>query len=168
MDSLFSHAADSAPEDDGGRPDVDLSRTVPRETGEAATGFLEYIHLWWPSELTRFGAGTYLELEDGNLVETGPDGDELLWAAVTGVEPDGGVRLEWHFGQAPGRPGNVTIRFEASGPPARPDSAGPDADGTTVRLRHTDIHAGDDGEVADFHTFWDQALTHYARFMGAR
>ncbi|CEA09914.1 hypothetical protein BN1051_03294 [Arthrobacter saudimassiliensis] len=163
MDSLFSHAPEPEP-DDVGRPDVELTRVVPRETGEAATGFLEYIHLWWPPELARFGAGTYLELEDGNLVETGPDGDELVWAAVTAVGPDGEVELEWQFGQAPGRPGHVSIRFEAGGP--RPDTA--DTGGTTVRLRHTDIHAGDDGEVPDFRAFWDEALTHYARFMGAR
>lgn len=161
MESLFSHGPEPEADDDG-RPDVDLSFHVPRDTGEAATGFLEYIHLWWPQELTRFGVGTYLELDDGNLVETGPDGDELVWAAVAGVAPDGGIRLEWHFGQAHGRPGQVTVRFDAAG------SSDPGTSGTTVRLRHADIHIGNEGEVADFNTFWNQALTHYARFMGAR
>ncbi|UWX97581.1 hypothetical protein N2K95_02530 [Arthrobacter zhaoxinii] len=162
--SLFSHAADPDP-DEGtpghgtSVPDVVAVRTVPRDAEEAFNGFTDYLHLWWPEELTDFGEGTHAEFEGGVLTETGPDGETAVWATVRTREPDTLLELEWVAGQDPRTPTDVRVEFSAV------------TDGSTsVTLRHSGLGRLPDAarEYDRLENEWGQILDRYARFMGAR
>ncbi|KAD3514842.1 hypothetical protein GD627_10955 [Arthrobacter yangruifuii] len=162
--SLFSHAA--APDPDEGTPgagasvpDVVATRQVPRDPEEAFNGFTDYLHLWWPEDLTDFGEGTHAEFEGGVLTETGPDGEMAVWATVRTREPNTLLELEWVAGQDPRFPTEVRVDFA------------PAADGSTlVTLRHSGLDRLADAarEYDRLQSEWEQILERYARFMGAR
>ncbi|MCC9145786.1 MULTISPECIES: SRPBCC domain-containing protein [unclassified Arthrobacter] len=162
--SLFSHPADPDPEGtDPGQPasvpDVVAVRQVPRDAEEAFNGFTDYLHLWWPEELTDFGEGTHAEFEGGVLTETGPDGETAVWATVRTREPDTLLELDWVAGHSPRNPTDVRVEFT------------PAEDGSTlVTLRHGGLDRLPDGagEYSRLQEEWSEILDRYARFMGAR
>ncbi|MCQ1987344.1 SRPBCC domain-containing protein [Arthrobacter sp. zg-Y844] len=160
--SLFSHAADPDPEgtkQDVSVPDVVAVRQIPRDAEEAFNGFTDYLHLWWPEDLTDFGEGTHAEFEGGVLTETGPEGETAVWATVRTREPDTLLELDWVAGQDPRIPTDVRVDFA------------PAADGSTVvTLRHSGIDRLPDGarEYERLQSEWSEILDRYARFMGAR
>ena len=160
--SLFSHAADPDPKgahQDTSVPDVVEVRRVPRDAKEAFNGFTDYLHLWWPEDLTDFGEGTHAEFEGGILTETGPDGDTAVWATVRTRQPDTLLELDWVAGQSPRTPTDVRVEFSGA------------ADGSTlVTLRHSGLERLPDsaGEYERLRREWPEILDRYARFMGAR
>ncbi|MCC9206540.1 SRPBCC domain-containing protein [Arthrobacter sp. zg-Y769] len=162
--SLFSHAAEPDPDRTGSAhdtavPDVVAVRQVPRDAEEAFNGFTDYLHLWWPEDLTDFGEGTHMEFEGGVLTETGPDGDTSVWATVRTREPDTLLELDWVAGQDPRHPTDVRVDFS------------PVADGSTlVTLRHSGLERLTEParEYERLQGEWAAILDRYARFMGAR
>ena len=160
--SLFSHAADPDPMDahqDRSVPDVVEIRQVPRDAEEAFNGFTDYLHLWWPEDLTDFGEGTHAEFEGGVLTETGPDGDTAVWATVRTRQPDTLLELDWVAGQNPRLPTDVRVEFSEA------------SDGSTqVALRHSGLERLPDSAEAyeRLRREWPEILDRYARFMGAR
>lgn len=161
--SLFSHAED--PEANAGGsprtevPEVVVERSVPRDPHEAFNGFTEYLHLWWPEDLTDFGEGTHPEFESGVLTETSLDGETAVWATVRTREPDTLLELEWVAGHSPRTPTEVRVEFA-------PQEDG----GTRVVLRHGGLGRLPEAsaEYRRIQGEWEEALDRYARFMGAR
>ncbi|MCQ1950604.1 MULTISPECIES: hypothetical protein [Arthrobacter] len=160
--SLFSHAPDPDPKDaEQGTsvPDVVAVRQIPRDAEEAFNGFTDYLHLWWPEDLTDFGEGTHAEFEGGVLTETGPDGETAVWATVRTREPDTLLELDWVAGRNPRIPTDIRVDFS------------PADDGSTlVTLRHSGLNRLPDAaqEYERLQREWPQILDRYARFMGAR
>ncbi|MCC3280698.1 SRPBCC domain-containing protein [Arthrobacter sp. zg-Y40] len=162
--SLFSHAEepDSVPADGASRAavaEVVASCRVPRDQHEAFNGFTDYLHLWWPEDLTEFGEGTHPEFEGGVLTETGPDGETAVWATVRTKEPDNSLEMDWVAGHSPRIPTDVRVEFT------------PDADGSTkVTVRHGGLERLPEPaeEYERINGEWEEILDRYARFMGAR
>ena len=162
--SLFSHAEDpgSEPANTDGPAvpaEVVLERTVPRDRHEAFNGFTDYLHLWWPEELTDFGEGTHPEFELGVLTETGPKGESSVWATVRTKEPDSLLELDWVAGHSPRTPTDVRVEFSSAG-----------EDGTLLTLRHGGLERLPEAakEYERIRGEWEEILDRYARFMGAR
>ena len=160
--SLFSHAEEPNNAAAGGATgvgDVVVERTVPRGSHEAFNGFAEYLHLWWPEELTDFGEGTHPEFEAGVLTETGMDGETAVWATVRTREPDTLLELDWVAGHSPGTPTDVRVDFVSEGEGS-----------TTVRVRHSGLDRLPEAakEHERIQAEWEEVLGRYARFMGAR
>lgn len=158
--SLFSHAPEPEPERAPLQvPDIEESCVVPRETGEAFSGFHEYPHLWWPEDFSTFGEGMHPEFEGGSLTETSVDEEKALWATVREVRAGELLVLDWFLGHGASVPTDVEVRFE-------PAAAGT---GTSVTLVHTGFGRLPDG--ADVRERmagqWRNALQRYSRFMGA-
>ena len=162
--SLFSHAPE--PEEPAASavdvPPVCLERQVPRDLHEAFNGFTEYVHLWWPESFSQTGEGMFPEFEAGELVETSPSGERILWATVHRREQDRSLELQWVLGHNPRIPSTVEVRFEQV----------PETDEETTRV--TLVHAGwssqqDPAETRErFNQSWTEVMDRYARFMGAR
>ncbi|MCC3274253.1 hypothetical protein MUK71_02580 [Arthrobacter zhangbolii] len=162
--SLFSHAedpdADPVNTDGAAAPsEVVLERRVPRDLHEAFNGFTDYLHLWWPQDLTDFGEGTHPEFESGVLTETAPDGETAVWATVRTKEPDSLLELDWVAGHSPRIPTDVRVEFSAVA-----------EDGTLVTLRHGGLERLPEAakEYERIRAEWEEILDRYARFMGAR
>lgn len=162
--SLFSHA--ETPNGGGagetGRAviaDVVASRQVPRDQHEAFNGFTDYLHLWWPEDLTEFGEGTHPEFEGGVLTETSPEGETAVWATVRVKEPDVCLELDWVAGHSPRIPTDVRVTFT-------PEDGG----STLVTVRHSGLEQLPEpaGEYERIGREWKEILDRYARFMGAR
>ena len=162
--SLFSHAEnpESGSAGDAGRTaiaEVVTARKVPRDPHEAFNGFTDYLHLWWPEDLTEFGEGTHPEFEGGVLTETGPEGDTAVWATVRAKEPDVRLELDWVAGHSPRIPTDVSVAFV------------PEEDGSTlVTVRHGGLEQLPEPaeEYERVSEEWELVLDRYARFMGAR
>lgn len=164
--SLFSHAPE--PEDRGAgtaaAPAVTVSRIVPRELHEAFNGFIEYIHLWWPESFSEYGEGMFPAFEGDAVIETADTGETALWAKVLRRIQDSALDLQWVAGHDPQQPTDVTVRFETAGR----DETG--AEQTEVTVVHDGFSRLPDPREtqAAFARSWDDAMTRYARFMGAR
>ena len=158
--SLFSHAEQPEPAKKHiAVPDVVVERRVPRELHEAFNGFTEYLHLWWPEEFTEFGEGTHPEIESASLIESGPEGQTMLWATVSNRVQDTEIALDWVKGHSAQTPTAVRISFVPI-----------DEATTSVTVTHSGF-----GTVAnpvetqgEFSVAWPQILDRYARFMGAQ
>ena len=162
--SLFSHAENPNGGGAGatGRAaiaDVVVSRQVPRDQHEAFNGFTDYLHLWWPEDLTEFGEGTHPEFEGGVLTETSLEGETAVWATVRAKEPDVRLELDWVAGHSPRIPTDVRVSFA------------PEEDGSTVvTVRHSGLELlpQPEAEYRRVSGEWEEILDRYARFMGAR
>lgn len=67
-------------------------------------GLVDRIGAWWPivgHSCTEDPRST-LAFVDGDLVETGPDGQRFVWGSVSRWEPPTGLVMSWHPGQPAG------------------------------------------------------------------
>ncbi|GAA2562384.1 hypothetical protein HD598_001041 [Neomicrococcus aestuarii] len=157
MDSLFSHAVppeEPASPTSAAGDSAELSHAVkvPVEPDQAFEGFIDYLHLWWPSEYTVFGSGTHVAIEDGELGEESVEGHWLPWAKVQKVVHGGLLEME---SLDPSR-ARVSVRFTAEGPSATTVSVDQDA---PLVILEQDQHP--------IVVSWLDVLGYYARFMGA-
>ncbi|MBG6225752.1 hypothetical protein IWX63_002335 [Arthrobacter sp. CAN_A2] len=175
MSGLFSHPpSETGVSED--RPDLRFSEHVPAPADHAWAGLTQHLHLWWPAdELSRWGEGSFFDLEDNALVETSANDDENVWGEVTDSRPGEWLQLSWrHVGSA----STTVVRIEMAGgeEPGSARSAsetlregtgaggGP---GVTFTLVHSGWTAEDPQDIYDFYRgFWSEALSRYRRFMG--
>jgi hypothetical protein len=155
MDGLFSHA--SEPEHPSGlHPSApqDWLLELPCSLVQAAEGFLDYLHLWWPLGLYSVGgAGGQLWWDRDCLMEETPSGDQVVWGGTEVWDPP------------------LTMSVELALPGAENDrwvvSMTPQATSTTVELRaplpRKNPHDASPPEA----DFWGTVLGYYGRFMGA-
>ncbi|MHA7239787.1 SRPBCC family protein [Arthrobacter sp. TMS1-12-1] len=173
MTGLFSHppAASGVPDE---RPDLRFSVSVPAPADHAWAGFTQHLHLWWPvGELSRWGEGSFFDLEDNALVETSAEEDENVWGEVTDSHPGEWLELAWrHLGSASTT--GVRIEVSAGGEPdlsgavvGSEDVAAEQRSGALLTLVHSGWTAGEAQHVYEFYRgFWPDALARYCRFMG--
>ncbi|WP_026550514.1 hypothetical protein [Arthrobacter sp. Br18] len=160
MSDLFSHPAQEPPPD---RliDDIGAEVTVPGDATHAWAGFIDHIHLWWPTALLSvWGTGSFFDLESNALVETSAEDDETVWAEVTVRVPPARLELLWRHRPGAASSTTVTVEFsqvELSGEP-----------GTVVFVQHGgwEAPAGAGDLRSRYDSFWPEALSHYARFMG--
>lgn len=159
MDSLFSHAPEpeepavSAASSDASAPSIHVVR-VPVESDQAFEGFMEYIHLWWPSQFTSFGAGTFVSVDMEAIGEEGgPESKWLEWGTVSESVAARQIDIDWLY---PSR-SSLEFRFEDVSP-----------SGADVALQVTGcpalVNREDGSEII---LEWNTILGFYARFMGA-
>jgi uncharacterized protein YciI len=127
---------------------------VDLDAAQAFELFTARIGEWWPiEELSVFGAGASVALEDGRIVETsGERASE--WGAITEWKPGERVSFTWHPGAPAERASSVTVSFTQR-----------DAAETLVVLEHSGWEAYDDPAVArrEYDTGWPRVLDIYAR-----
>jgi uncharacterized protein YndB with AHSA1/START domain len=156
MSGLFSYPSDDAdmPSD---RPDIRVSVTVPAPADHAWAGLTEHLHLWWPADLlSRWGEGSFFDLEDNALVETSAQDDENVWGEMKDSVPGTSMLLTWRHA---GSSFSTELRLEME--------AG-SADGTALVLMHGGWTSAEPEELYQFYReFWPTALARYRRFMGA-
>ncbi len=88
--------------------------------------FTEGIGRWWPLEkLSLHGQDSTVAFTDGQIVESSPDGERVVWGTVTRWDPPGAVAFTWHPGYCADRASHVEVTFAAA------------AAQTLVRLEHT-------------------------------
>ncbi|MGO3153404.1 MAG: hypothetical protein ACTIJJ_12430 [Galactobacter sp.] len=161
MDGLFSDAPDPAVHP-GTHPTPPENWTIELPVGmmQAAQGFLDYLHLWWPTSLYSVGgAGGQLWWDAERLVEETDDGESIVWATTEVWDPPLTVSCElslpgvsgdrWVFTVEPGS-GVSHVHFRAPRP---------------RRLPGTGDSATERGGIPD--DFWGSVLGFYGRFMGA-
>lgn len=161
MDGLFSHASGSSPHE-GTHPAApeNWSVAVPVGMVQAAEGFLEYLHLWWPTSVYSVGgAGGQLWWDRDRLVEGTESGESITWGITEVWDPPLTVSCEislpgaagdrWVLTVEPG-PSSSMVHFRAPRPRWSP--SGNETVGEAAAL-------SDD--------FWGTILGFYARFMGA-
>lgn len=157
MSSLFSHAGTGAdPEIRAEAPGSRIAAVVvPAGPEHAFEGFTDYIHLWWPTECTDFGEGTFVEFDDGVLIEESDDGEEAVWARERSRATPHQLVLSWENGWDPFAPSRVRLDFARNGT------------GTTVTLTQDGWESGSGGrEQYDQYNDWPRILDRYLRFMG--
>jgi uncharacterized protein YndB with AHSA1/START domain/uncharacterized protein YciI len=85
---------------------------VPAGPDVAFEVFTRRIGDWWPVErFSVHGAKATAAFRDGRLVETGPDGEEVVWGTVLDWEPPRMLRLTWHPGRGADRASEVEVSF---------------------------------------------------------
>jgi uncharacterized protein YndB with AHSA1/START domain len=174
MTGLFSHPP-AAGDELSDRQDLRVTVSVPAPVDHAWAGLTEHLHLWWPAdELSRWGEGSFFDLEDNALVETSAQDDENVWGEVVDSRPGQWLDLKWRHA---GSDSTTELRLEMtpdgssvkhlSAPGAQ---AAEDADrvsGATLDLTHSGWTSGDPQDLYDFYRqFWPSALGRYRRFMG--
>ncbi|MFC3298307.1 hypothetical protein FJV46_02765 [Arthrobacter agilis] len=183
MSDLFSHPAE--PDTDAAdRPALTASVMVPAPVDHAWAGLTEHLHLWWPADqLSRWGEGSFFDLEDSALVETSEQDDENVWGERADGVPGQWLELTWrHVGVDL----MTLVRLEMgpaeqAGPMPRGDG-GRDgkeqvaavidrqeggADATSLVLTHGGWLKSDPSDLYRFYEeFWPVALGRYRRFMG--
>ncbi|MCB4207819.1 hypothetical protein H9I38_03375 [Arthrobacter sp. UM1] len=85
MEPLFSHAPDPVEEPGWTEAPVEtevLHCDLPRDLVECASGFVEYLNLWWPAELLPESAEG-AALEGSDIIAMTSDGHTLLWGSVS-------------------------------------------------------------------------------------
>ena len=126
---------------------------VPAGPDVAFRVFVEQIGRWWPLEqLSVFGAAATVGFEEGDIVETGPQGQRSVWGSVTTWCPGDEVAFTWHPGRDAGGASHVTVTFR------------PTDDGTLVSLVHGgwDAFADPAAARAEYDGGWAMVLDRYA------
>jgi hypothetical protein len=157
MDGLFSHAPEPAAHP-GAHPAPPETWCIVVPTGmvEAAEGFLDYLHLWWPTSLySMAGAGGQLWWDQTRLVEESEDGQEFVWGDTEVWDPPLTVSAEIGLPGAEGDRWVLTME--------------PDATSCHVHFRapRPRRRPGQEGSEPVQDDFWGSVLSFYARFMGA-
>lgn len=182
MSGLFSHASSEA-DVPSERPDIRASVSVPSPPDHAWAGLTDHLHLWWPAELlSRWGEGSFFDLEGNALVETSAQDDENVWGEVIDRAPGQLILLTWrHAGSAV----TTELRLEVStgaspavqadgggrAEPSGVDEQGGARAGTGIETKLTLTHSGwTSAEPEELYHFyqdlWPAALGRYRRFMG--
>lgn len=176
MSDLFSHpsAASRVPES---RPDVQVSVTVPAPIDHAWAGFIEHLHLWWPSDALSRWKDSFFDLEDKAFVETSADDDEYVWGEVVHSVPGESVELRWRHVSGDS---TTVLSVSAAGQVDHPSegsngqSTGPGAGHgastqalTVLHFTHSGWTTQDPAEIYEvYRTLWPIAAQRYLRFMG--
>ena len=107
-------------------PPIRRQVVVPAPPDRAFDVFTRDIGAWWPVHRhSVHGAGSRPAFTGGELVETGPGGEQVPWGSVLAWEPPHRPRITWHPGYEAERAGEVEVTFA------------PADDGTTlVTLTH--------------------------------
>lgn len=159
MDSLFSHAPEPeepavpAASSDKSSPSIHVVR-VPVESDQALEGFMEYIHLWWPSQFTSFGAGTFVSVDMEAIGEEGgPESKWLEWGTVSESLAAHQINIDWLY------PSRSSLEFTFV-------DVSPSGAEVTLKVtgRPALVNREDGSEII---IEWDTILGFYARFMGA-
>lgn len=137
---------------------ITKSLTVPLSPTDAFMLFTADIDTWWPKAAHSVkGATSKLTFpthKDGEIVETGEDGETAVWGRVIAYDPGKYLAFSWFPGRSEKEATVVTVTFTQTD------------DGTLCEL----THGGFDilGETADavstsYLTGWDMVLGCYAR-----
>lgn len=136
---------------------INKTLTVPLTPDEAFTLFTDDMDTWWPTashSVTGAKAKiTFPTHKNGDIVETGEDGETAVWGTLIAYDPGVFLSFTWH----PGRPASeatvVTVEFIAT------------EAGTQVNLTHGGFAIlGDtaDAVSTSYLTGWDMVLGCYA------
>ncbi|GAA2202274.1 SRPBCC domain-containing protein [Sinomonas flava] len=162
MEPLFSHSPRSEP-DRAARGEAPPARVyrlelpVPRDVVYRA--FVGDVHLWWPADLTRFGEGTHVFIEDGVVGEEGVNGETVVWAEVRHEEAGADIVFSWSEGAPAGSPTTVTVALE--------DASGHAAGGTVVTVTQAGSASGPGSDAQlDRSGDWRAILGRFAAFFG--
>jgi len=155
MDGLFSHpVSPEPPAAESGSSDVRVSLEIPGDAMQAAEGFLDYVHLWWPVSLYSVtGPGAQVWWDEDGIVEEAEDGSRHAWGSTRSADPplEQSVLLE-----LPGAEGDLwTLSISPEGRCARVEFCAP--------LPRSLPQAPGKPVPEDL---WEQVLGFYARFMG--
>lgn len=157
------------------RADISAAVVVPATAEHAWAGLTEHLHLWWPAdELSRWGDGSFFDLEDNALVETSTQDDENVWGEVIDGRPGEWLELSWkHVGAASSTSLRLDLTGGASNHHARAESAAQDSGfageqvNTTLTVTHGGWIATDPQDLYQlYREFWPNALARFQRFMG--
>jgi len=89
---------------------------VPLTPRKAFELFTSGIGRWWPFESHSVYGSEAVSLEfqarvGGQLIESGPGGQQSVWGTVDGFDPPNMVSFTWHPGREPTNPTHVTVSF---------------------------------------------------------
>ncbi len=137
---------------------INKTLTVPLNAAEAFALFTDQIDTWWPKASHSVkGAKSRLTFpthKDGEITETGEDGEIAVWGKLIAYDPGKYLAFSWHPGRSEKEATIVTVTFTET------------ADGTLCAL----THGGFDilGDTADavstsYLKGWDMVLGCYAR-----
>lgn len=138
-------------------PPVVKTVDVRCSTERAFELFTRGIGEWWPLAThsvygdaatdVRMGAGV-----GGEIVETGPSGEESRWGTVTTWQPGRELAFSWHPGRGLDEATEVTVRFVAS------------ERGTRVELEHRGFERRENPEAvrANYDTGWIPVMERFA------
>ena len=81
-------------------PPIRRSVVVRVAPDVAFVGFTTRVGAWWPiATLSVYGNGGTVAFVDGQIVETGPQGETSLWGTVHIWQPPTTVGFSWHPGR---------------------------------------------------------------------
>lgn len=100
--------------------------------------FREEIGAWWPLEaVSCFGVGARVAVENGEIIETSPEGERAVWGTLLRDEPPHTLAFTWHPGLNPEDATRVTVTFAPV----------PDGRSTRVTLLHDGWEAYGDADI---------------------
>jgi len=157
MDELFSHAPQATPAHGTAEVVDDVRAHVPQLPEQAAEGFTDYLHLWWPVGIFSLaGPGSHVWWDERGCGEEAETGEVHVWGRTLRWDWPRGAEAELTLANEQRL--SLSVMIEASG------------QGSTVLLRATrpeeiPAHPGREGGEAP-RDVWEQVLGFYARFMG--
>jgi uncharacterized protein YndB with AHSA1/START domain/uncharacterized protein YciI len=93
-------------------PPIRRQIAVPAAADVAFRIFVERIGAWWPlAAFSVHGEKAAVEFRDGQLIETGPDGQVAEWGTVLHWQPPHELRMTWHPGRDSAQAGEVQVSF---------------------------------------------------------
>ncbi len=114
--------------------------------------FVTRIGAWWPlAQLSVCGAGSRVEFDGDDIIETDPDGRRSVWGSVTSRRPGQALAFSWHPGRDADHASHVTVTFEPVG------------EHTLVRLVHDgwEAFAEPAAARAEYDSGWPMVLARY-------
>jgi uncharacterized protein YciI len=114
--------------------------------------FTAGIGRWWPLEkLSLHGRGSTVAFTGGQIVESSPDGERVVWGTVTRWDPPAALAFTWHPGYSADRASHVEVTFAAA------------QDQTLVTLEHSGWEAFADPAAAraEYDHGWPVVLDGY-------
>jgi uncharacterized protein YciI len=133
-------------------PPIRREILVDADPATAFEIFTAGIGRWWPLEkLSLHGQDSTVAFTDGQIVETSPEGEQVLWGTVTRWDPPGAEAFTWHPGYSADRSSHVEVTFAAA------------AAQTLVRVEHTGWEAFADPAAAreEYDHGWSVVLDGY-------